>query len=244
MDVRGRIHSIETMGTVDGPGIRYVVFMQGCPMRCIFCHNRDAWDPKGGTEMTVEELVRDIEKYKSFMEFSGGGVTATGGEPTLQPQFLTKLFEEVKKLGLNTAIDTSGCAEISKVVELLELTDLVLLSIKHVREDKHIELTGVGLKMIWEFLNYLREIKKPLWIRYVIIPGYTDDEEDIRELAKKLKEYDNIQLVEVLPYHDMGVYKWESMGLEYPLKHVKPPNKGDIDKAKGLFKEYGLPVEY
>ena len=244
MDVRGRIHSIETMGTVDGPGIRYVVFMQGCPMRCIFCHNRDTWDPKGGTEMTVEGLVHDIQKYKSFMEFSGGGVTVTGGEPTLQPQFVTKLFEEVKKLGLNTAIDTSGFVDIEKVKELLELTDLVLLSIKHIREDKHIELTGVGMKKVWDFLNYLSEIKKALWIRYVIIPGYTDDEKDIRELAKKLKEYDNIQLVEILPYHNMGAYKWESMGLEYPLKHVIPPKDKDIDKAKMIFKEYGLPVEY
>jgi len=244
MNVRGRIHSIETMGTVDGPGIRYVIFMQGCPMRCIFCHNRDAWDPRGGTEMTVEELVHDIQKYKSFMEFSGGGVTVTGGEPTLQPQFVTKLFEEVKKLGLNTAIDTSGFVDIEKVKELLELTDLVLLSIKHIREDKHIELTGVGMKKVWDFLNYLSEIKKALWIRYVIIPGYTDDEKDIRELAKKLKEYDNIQLVEILPYHNMGAYKWESMGLEYPLKHVIPPKDKDIDKAKMIFKEYGLPVEY
>ena len=161
MDVRGRIHSIETMGTVDGPGIRYVIFMQGCPMRCIFCHNRDAWDPRGGKEMTVDELIQDIEKYKSFMEFSGGGVTVTGGEPTLQPNFVAKLFEEVKKLGLNTAIDTSGFVDISKIKELLELTDLVLLSIKHIREEEHIQLTGVGMKKILDFLNYLREIKSP-----------------------------------------------------------------------------------
>lgn len=243
MDVRGRIHSIETMGTVDGPGIRYVIFMQGCPLRCIFCHNRDAWDPRGGKEMTVDELIQDIVKYKSFMEFSGGGVTVTGGEPTLQPDFVTKLFEEVKKLGLNTAVDTSGFVDIPKVKKLLDLTDLVLLSIKHIREDRHIQLTGVGMKKILDFLNYLRDIKKPLWIRYVIIPGYTDDPEDLHQLARFLKEYDNIELVEVLPYHNMGAYKWESMGLEYPLKHVVPPKGEDIDKAKEIFREYGLPIE-
>jgi len=235
----GRIHSIETMGTVDGPGIRYVVFMQGCPMRCIFCHNRDAWDPRGGKEVTVEELLNDIEKYMTFMQYSGGGVTATGGEPTLQAEFVTELFKGVKELGLNTAMDTSGFVEISKVKELLEVTDLVLLSIKHVDELKHQELTGVGNKKVLSFLDYLREINKPTWIRYVVIPGYTDEEKDMRKLAELLKNYPNVELIDILPYHNMGAYKWEAMGLEYPLKGVPVPGKEEIEKAKKIFREYG-----
>jgi pyruvate formate lyase activating enzyme len=242
MSVRGKIHSIETMGTVDGPGIRYVIFMQGCPLRCIFCHNRDAWDPSGGKEMTVDELILDIKKYTSFMEFSGGGVTATGGEPTLQPEFITELFSRVKEMGLNTAMDTSGFVDIPKVKKLLDLTDLILLSIKHIQEERHKEITGVGTQKILTFLDHMREIGKPVWIRYVIIPGYTDDEDDIHTLAQKLQEYNNIELVDILPYHTLGVYKWEAMGLEYPLKGVSAPDKEAVEKAKDIFKEYGFSI--
>lgn len=242
MDIIGRIHSIETMGTVDGPGIRYVIFMQGCPMRCIFCHNRDAWDPRGGKEISVEDLVKDIKKYVDFMKFSGGGVTATGGEPVLQAEFVYELFTRVKEMGLNTVMDTSGFVEASKISNLLEVTDLVLLSIKHVNEAMHEKITGVGNQKVFKFIDYLQRMEKRLWIRHVIIPGYTNDQESLRNLAEMLKGYHNIELIDILPYHNMGAYKWESMGLEYPLKDVPLPEKEDIEMAKNIFKEYGFKV--
>ncbi|HZJ83815.1 MAG TPA: pyruvate formate-lyase-activating protein [Clostridia bacterium] len=242
MTIKGRIHSIETMGTVDGPGIRYVVFMQGCPLRCIFCHNRDAWDPKAGEEISIDELMEDIDKYHDFMERSGGGVTATGGEPTMQAEFTKELFTRVKEKGLNTTMDTSGFIEVEDAKELLEVTDLVLLSIKQVVEEKHKEITGVGTRKIIRFLDYLKEIGKPVWIRYVIIPGYTDAPEDLERLALMLKEYDNIELVDILPYHDMGMYKWEEMGYDYPLKGVPVPSKDEVRVAKAVFKGHDLPM--
>lgn len=240
---KGRIHSIETMGTVDGPGIRYVVFTQGCPMRCVFCHNRDAWDPKGGDETTVDHLIDDIREYLPFYKSSGGGVTATGGEPTLQADFIRNLFARAKnELGLNTAMDTSGFVEISKAKELLEVTDLVLLSIKHIDEIKHKEITGVSSSKVFAFMEYLKEINKPLWIRYVVIPGLTDEKRDVHRLAEFLKGFPNIQLVDVLPYHTMGVYKWEAMGLEYPLEGVSAPDKQSVEEIKDIFREHGLQV--
>lgn len=239
----GRIHSVETMGTVDGPGIRYVVFTQGCPMRCVFCHNRDAWDPKGGNETTVDELMEDIKQYLPFYKSSGGGVTATGGEPTMQADFIRDLFSRVKnELGLNTAMDTSGFVEINKAKGLLEVTDLVLLSIKHIDEIKHKAITGVSSNKVFAFMEYLREINKPLWIRYVVIPGLTDDIEDIKRLAEFLKEFPNIELVDILPYHTMGTYKWEELGLDYSLENVSPPDKESMKEIKEIFKEYGFEV--
>ncbi len=239
----GRIHSVETMGTVDGPGIRYVVFTQGCPMRCVFCHNRDAWDPKGGNETTVDELMEDIKQYLPFYKSSGGGVTATGGEPTMQADFIRDLFSRVKnELGLNTAMDTSGFVEINKAKGLLEVTDLVLLSIKHIDEIKHKAITGVSSNKVFAFMEYLREINKPLWIRYVVIPGLTDDIEDVKRLAEFLKEFPNIELVDILPYHTMGTYKWEELGLDYSLENVSPPDKESMKEIKEIFKEYGFEV--
>ena len=239
----GRIHSVETMGTVDGPGIRYVVFTQGCPMRCVFCHNRDAWDPKGGNETTVDELMEDIKQYLPFYKSSGGGVTATGGEPTMQADFIRDLFSRVKnELGLNTAMDTSGFVEINKAKGLLEVTDLVLLSIKHIDEIKHKAITGVSSNKVFAFMEYLREINKPVWIRYVVIPGLTDSKDDIKRLAEFLKEFPNVDLVDILPYHTMGVYKWEELGVDYSLEDVSPPEKESMREIKEVFKEYGFQV--
>jgi len=238
--LKGKIHSIETMGTVDGPGIRYVLFMQGCPMRCIFCHNRDTWDIRAGQETTVEEVVEDFKKYVDFMKFSGGGITVTGGEPTLQAEFVTELFKQVKAMGLTTVLDTSGFVQIDRVKELLKVTDLILLSIKHIDEVKHKEITGVGNKLIHRFIEYLAEQKIPVWIRYVIIPGWTDDPGDIARLAEYLAQFGNIERVEVLPYHTLGVYKWEQFGEEYKLKDVLPPTSDEVKKAKEIFQQHGL----
>lgn len=241
--IKGRIHSVETMGTVDGPGIRYVIFTQGCPLRCVYCHNRDAWDPRGGRETTVEEILEDIARYLPFYKNSGGGVTATGGEPALQAEFVEELFSEVKnRFGLNTALDTAGFAEISKTEGLLRVTDLVLLSIKHIDEIKHKEITGVGTSRILAFMEYLKEINKPVWIRFVVIPGLTDDYEDIRRLAQFLKGFPNIQLIDILPYHTLGEYKWEELGLEYPLKGTPEPDKETIRKVKQVFREQGFSI--
>ena len=240
---KGRIHSIETMGTVDGPGIRYVVFTQGCPMRCIFCHNRDAWDPKAGKETSADELIQDIKQYLPFYKSSGGGVTATGGEPTLQADFVRELFSRAKnELGLNTAMDTSGFVDIEKAKDLLEVTDLGLLSIKHIDEIKHKEITGVSSNKVFAFMEYLREIDKPLWIRYVVIPGLTDGEEDVERLAEFLKDFPNIQTVDILPYHTMGVYKWQEMGLDYPLEGVPSPDKQSMKEVKDVFRRHGFKV--
>ncbi len=241
---KGRIHSIETMGTVDGPGIRYVVFTQGCPLRCVFCHNRDAWDVKGGSEMTVDKIIEDIRQYLPFYKSSGGGVTATGGEPTLQAEFVKDLFTRAKdELGLNTALDTAGFVDVDKAKDLLEVTDLVLLSIKHVDEIKHREIAGVSNSKILKFMEYLKEINKPVWIRYVVIPGLTDAKEDIYRLAEFLKGFPNIQMVDILPYHTMGVYKWEAMGLKYPLEGVPSPDKISIKEIKKIFREHGFSTE-
>ena len=238
----GRIHSIETMGTVDGPGIRYVIFMQGCPMRCVFCHNRDAWDPGGGREVTVQEILRDVAQAEPFLRFSGGGVTATGGEPTLQADFVAELFRGVKAMGFNTAMDTSGFVPLEKVRDLLSVTDLILLSIKHIDPRRHQEITGVSHSPILAFMDYLREIEKPMWIRYVIIPGLTDDPKDIHALAAFLQDYPNVQLVDILPYHAMGAYKWEAMGEDYRLKGVLSPSKDQVRAVKEIFIAYGHPV--
>jgi len=233
-NVKGRIHSIETFGTVDGPGIRYVVFMQGCPLRCLYCHNRDTWDVKGGREATVDEIIEDLKKYLDFIKFSGGGITVTGGEPTLQADFVAALFKRCKEMGVHTALDTSGFADIKRVEELLKYTDLVLLDIKQINNEKHKALTGVENKKNQQFANYLSEKGIAVWIRYVLVPGYTDDEQDLRATAEFIKKFDNIQRIDVLPYHSMGAYKWEQLGETYALHDVQPPDQQQVERAKGI----------
>ncbi|SHE33258.1 pyruvate formate-lyase-activating protein [Alkalibacter saccharofermentans] len=232
--IKGRISSVESFGTVDGPGIRYIVFLQGCPLRCLYCHNRDTWDPKGGKETTVDEVFNEILKYKDYFRFSGGGVTVSGGEPTLQADFVTELFKKCKEHDINTALDTSGFADTEKLQELLSLTDLVLLDIKQTDENKHKQLTGVGLDKIRRFAAYLKEKKIPVWIRYVLVPGYTDDIKDLKEASEFISRHDNVQRVEVLPYHSMGQCKWEELGDDYKLKGIVTPSQEDVDKAQNI----------
>ena len=230
-DLTGKIHSIETFGTVDGPGIRYVIFLQGCHLRCKYCHNRDTWDTTVGTPKKVSELVQDIQKYSDYIKFSKGGVTVTGGEPLLQPKFLIALFTELKKLGYHTALDTSGMFPLTpEVKQVLSLTDLVLLDIKHIDDEKCKDLVGFSNKLELEFANYLSENGIKMWIRQVIIPGITDDENDLI----RLKEFLQTQKIELNPYHTLGVYKWEDLGLEYPLKGVRQANTEDIERAKRI----------
>lgn len=234
-DLTGKIHSIETFGTIDGPGIRYVIFLQGCHLRCKYCHNRDTWDTTVGTPKKVSELVQDIQKYSDYIKFSKGGVTVTGGEPLLQPKFLIALFTELKKLGYHTALDTSGMFPLTpEVKQVLSLTDLVLLDIKHIDDEKCKDLVGFSNKLELEFANYLSENGIKMWIRQVIIPGITDDENDLIRLKEFLQTLKTVEKIELNPYHTLGVYKWEDLGLEYPLKGVRQANTEDIERAKRI----------
>ena len=234
-DLTGKIHSIETFGSVDGPGIRYVIFLQGCHLRCKYCHNRDTWDTTIGTPKKVSELVQDIQKYSDYIKFSKGGVTVTGGEPLLQPKFLIALFTELKKLGYHTALDTSGMFPLTpEVKQVLSLTDLVLLDIKHIDDEKCKDLVGFSNKLELEFANYLSENGIKMWIRQVIIPGITDDENDLIRLKEFLQTLKTVEKIELNPYHTLGVYKWEDLGLEYPLKGVRQANTEDIERAKRI----------
>ncbi len=234
--MRGYIHSIETFGTVDGPGIRFVVFLQGCPMRCLYCHNPDTWSMSGGEEMSTQELLEEYHKNRSF--YSKGGITVTGGEPLLQIDFVTELFRLAKEKGIHTAIDTSGITfnrsetYINKLDELLKYTDLVMLDIKHIDSKKHKELTGHSNERILNFAKHLEEKNVPLWVRHVVIGGYTDDEGDLYELGKFIGGLKNLKALDVLPYHTMGVGKYEELGLEYPLKDVPATDAATAAKAK------------
>ena len=205
----GRLHSIETMGTVDGPGIRVVLFFQGCPLRCLYCHNRDTWAISGGQQRTVEELVKFILRYHSYICASGGGVTATGGEPLLQHRFLTELFRALKGYTIHTALDTSGFCELEEVKPLLRVTDLVILDIKAMDVSLHKRLTGVPNEKICAFARYLSEQGIPTWIRHVLIPGLTDSAEELLALRNLILTLNSVERVELLPYHTLGVYKWE-----------------------------------
>jgi pyruvate formate lyase activating enzyme len=231
----GKIHSIETFGTVDGPGIRFVVFMQGCTLKCKYCHNRDTWDFNGGTPTSVSELIKEILKYKSYMDNSGGGVTVSGGEPLVQAEFVTELFKELKALGIHTALDTAGSLPISnQIKELLKYTDLVILDIKHIDNDKAIALTGFSNKNNLEFAKYLSNLKIPVWIRQVLVPGYTDDKFDLQKLKSFIDTLGNVEKVEILPYHNLGKFKWEELGDTYELESVVPPTFEEIQKAKNI----------
>ncbi|MBS5955546.1 MAG: pyruvate formate lyase-activating protein [Clostridiales bacterium] len=235
----GHIHSIESFGTVDGPGVRLVVFLQGCPMRCQYCHNPDTWKMAGGTEMTVDEILRQYESSRNF--YRGGGITATGGEPMMQLEFVTELFEAARKKDIHTCLDTSGVTFrrddkvlLSKVERLLKSTSLVMLDIKHIDNEKHKPLTGHSNNNILDFARYLDELEVPVWVRHVVVPGLTDQEEDLYRLGRFIGELTNVKALDVLPYHDMGKVKYESLGMEYPLKDVPPMSKENAVAAKKI----------
>lgn len=229
-----KIHSIETFGTVDGPGVRFITFFQGCHLECKYCHNRDTWDINGGTYISVDELLDKIKKYKTYI-VPNGGFTASGGEPLLQPYFLISLFKKLKKENIHTAIDTSGMVEITSTIkELLDLTDLVLLDIKHIDPIKCKDLVGVSNEKELKFAKYLSENNIPIWIRQVIVPGITDNEKDLLKLKEFISSLKSVKKVELLPYHNLGEHKWTELGYEYKLKNVKPATAEDIEKAKKI----------
>lgn len=237
--MNGRIHSIETFGTVDGPGVRFVVFVQGCPMRCQYCHNPDTWDVTGGTEIPVDEILAKYEANKSF--YTGGGITVTGGEPLLQIDFLTELFMKAKAKGIHTCIDSSGIvykqdnkAVIDKLDVLMQYTDLVMLDIKHIDPEEHLKLCKQPNDGILAFAKYLSDKNVPVWIRHVVVPGITDNEEYLYKLGQFIGTLNNVKALDVLPYHTMGVMKYEKLGIDYPLKGVPALTRDEVIKAKSF----------
>lgn len=234
--MKGHIHSTESFGTVDGPGVRFVVFFQGCPLRCRYCHNPDTWAVKGGREMTTEELLEECERNKAF--YRGGGITATGGEPLLQLPFLTELFRKAKERGIHTCLDTSGITYREKRAgefkALFEVTDLVLLDIKHSEPEGHESLTGQRLDHVLEFARALSCAKVPVVIRHVVVPGITDREEELLKLGRIIGRLDNLRGLEVLPYHTMGESKYKSLGITYPLERVPAMDADGAKKAREI----------
>ncbi|WP_094751503.1 pyruvate formate lyase 1-activating protein [Psychromonas sp. CD1] len=246
MSVMGLVHSIETCGAVDGPGIRFIIFLQGCLMRCKYCHNRDTWALNGGKEMSVDELIAEIVQYRSYMQASGGGITISGGEAMLQPEFVKAMFEACHLEGIHTCLDTNGFVrridDLTK--EVLKLSDLVLLDIKQIDDQKHIDLTHVSNKYTLQFAKYLAEINQPVYLRYVIVPGYTDAIEDAHALGRFIAPMKNIEKIELLPYHDLGRHKWIAMGESYPLEGVNPPSKDIMENIKNILLTYNDNVIY
>lgn len=225
---------------MDGPGIRFVIFLQGCPLRCLYCHNPDSWDTNasGQYQLTSEELLAEVLKYKSFI--AKGGVTVTGGEPLMQAKFVREFFLLCKENGIHTALDTSGAIFTQPVRDLFDVTDLVLLDLKSIESSQHKELTGAKIDNTLKCLDYLEEKQIPAWIRHVVVPGWTDNDELLKKLAGFLKSYKCIKKVEPLPYHEMGVHKYEQMGLDYKLSNTPALSEERTQNARRIFKEAGL----
>lgn len=240
--MRANIHSLESFGTVDGPGIRFVIFLQGCPLRCLYCHNPDTWDIKsrGKYQLTSEELLSEVLKYKNFI--AKGGVTVTGGEPLMQAEFVREFFLLCKENGIHTALDTSGAIFTQPVKDLLDVTDLVLLDIKSIDTDQYKKLTGAKINNTLKSLNYLEEKGIPTWVRHVVVPGWTDDDALLKKLANFLKPYNCIEKVELLPYHKMGVHKYEELGLKYKLEKAPALADDRVQNARAIFSEAGLKI--
>ena len=250
---KGRIHSLESMGTVDGPGLRFVVFLQGCPMRCAYCHNPDTWSVTAGTLMDPEDIIKQVEQNRGF--YKNGGITVTGGEPLLQVDFLIDLFTLAKEHDIHTCIDTSGItyrpgntAYIEKLDKLMTLTDLVMLDIKHIDPEKHKELTQQPNDGILAFVQYLSDKEIPMWIRHVVVPGITDDPKYLYQLGQFIAPFRNLKVLDILPYHTMGTVKYEKLEMDYKLKDVPAMDKSKaielkkivIDGVRDKRKELGI----
>lgn len=239
---KGFVHSVESFGSVDGPGIRFLIFLQGCPMRCQFCHNPDSWKTGIGEERTADELLDQAERFRAYWG-DNGGITVSGGEALLQIDFLLELFEKAKQRGIGTCLDTSAqlftrkSPFFEKFDRLMELTDTVLLDIKHIDDEEHRKLTRHSNANILDCARYLSEIDKPVWIRHVLIPGVTDKDEYLVRLRDFLSTLHNIERIEVLPYHTLGVYKYEKLGIDYPLKDVQPPAAERVANANDILQQ-------
>lgn len=233
----GHIHSTESFGAADGPGVRFIVFMQGCHMRCRYCHNPDTWKMDGGDEVTADEILKRALRFKPYWG-KDGGITISGGEPLLQIDFVIELFKKAKELGINTCIDTAGNPFkkeepfFSKFEELMKYTDLLLLDLKEINPTRHKDLTGFDNSNIIEMAKYLSEINKPVWIRHVLVPEHSDFDEDLDALGDFIDTLSNVDRVEILPYHTLGKFKWENLGIPYTLESISPPSAERIENAK------------
>ncbi len=240
-NIVGHVHSIETFGSVDGPGVRFVAFMQGCNMRCKYCHNPETWS-MGGEEWTPSQLFERAWKYHNYWgkNLESGGVTVSGGEPLLQIEFVTEYFKIAKENGVHTALDTSGQpfsrdkSFLDKFDEMLRYTDLVILDFKESDSSKHRILTGHDNENIFDMARYLSDRAIPMWIRHVLVPELTDDEEDLKKMADFIAELNTVKRVEVLPYHTLGLFKWDKLGIEYPLKDARTPSDDEVKKAEEI----------
>ena len=233
--IKGKIHSVESMGLVDGPGIRVVVFMQGCTLRCLYCHNPDTWTLDGNKDaldFTPEELVNKISRFRSYFEKSGGGVTFSGGDPLKQPEFLKETLKLCKEAGIHTTLDTSGVG-FGDYEEILKYTDLLLYDVKHLTREGYKDMTGIEIDETQKFLEACKKMGTKMWIRQVVVPGKTDSEEYIRELGKFINTLDNVEKVELLPYHLLGVNKYETLGIKYRLEGLEAMDK---EACKALYK--------
>lgn len=236
--VKGRIHSVESFGALDGPGIRYILFMQGCPLRCLFCHNPDSWHLSGGRETDSEEVVSDILRYRRFLK--GGGVTLSGGEPLMQPEFAAAILEGCREQGLHTAIDTSGAVPLKSCQHAVDTADMLLLDIKAADDALFRRLTGRGMENTWAVLDHCENTGKTVWIRHVLVPGLTLDDDLLGRLGQMLRPYTCIERVELLPFHKLGEYKWRELGEAYTLGGTLPPTPEEEEKARHILQEYGL----
>ena len=233
----GHIHSTESFGAADGPGVRFIVFVRGCHMRCAYCHNPDTWEIGGGEEITASSLIKKALRYKSYWG-AEGGITVSGGEPLLQIEFVTALFKLAKENGIHTTLDTAGNPFtreepfFGKFNELMKYTDLVMLDIKEINPQRHKELTGFDNSNILDMARYLSDIQKPMWIRHVLVPETTDFDEDLDKLGAFIKTLSNVERTEILPYHTLGLFKWDELGIKYRLDGISPPTKKRIENAK------------
>jgi len=236
--IKGRIHSIESMGLVDGPGIRVVVFFQGCKLRCLYCHNPDTWSEKEGIEYEVEDLLKRIKRFKSYFSASNGGVTFSGGDPLRQPEFLLELLKKCKEEGIHTCLDTSGVG-FGDYDEILKYTDLVLYDVKHLTEEGYLDMTGSKINETNDFIEAVKRAGTKLWVRQVVVPGRTDSEKYMKILRKFVDSLENVEKVELLPYHLLGVNKYENMKIRYRLEGVPAMDKDKCNELKDkFFSEY------
>jgi pyruvate formate lyase activating enzyme len=239
-NVMGRIHSVESFGALDGPGIRYVLFLQGCAFRCVYCHNPDSWCVTSGQEIGSVDVLRDILRYKNFIK--NGGVTLSGGEPLIQPDFVVSILEGCIEHKLHTAIDTAGGVSLLMCGRAVELADLLLLDIKAADDGLFRKITGHSIYNTLDMLDFCEKIGKPVWIRHVLVPDLTLDDIQLNKLGKLLRHYDCIERVELLPFHKMGEYKWEELKKTYKLYNTRTPLPQEVEHAKELLHGYGLPM--
>ncbi|MCC8022467.1 MAG: pyruvate formate lyase-activating protein [Clostridiales bacterium] len=240
--ILGRVHSVETFGAVDGPGVRYVVFFQGCPLRCLYCHNPDTWNRQAGREVSARSLLADIRDYQNYIR--NGGVTLTGGEPLMQPEFACAILDGCRAMGVHTALDTSGAVALERAKPVIDRADLLLLDIKGHNAAISAEITGnaAAFDHAWAVLEYCESVDKPVWIRHVLLPGYTMSQSGLERLADALKPYRCIEKVELLPFHKMGEYKWKALGVRYRLEDIPAPDKAKVARAREIFESRGFPV--